>query len=69
MLCFLFVNFYVLLNSLVKYSDPDSISGQVVKKVEVRVRSVEDIWAVRLINFIIRANQLLFEGLTRELPL
>jgi len=42
---------------------------QVVKKVTIRVKSKEDTWALKLLNFIIGANQLLFEGLTRELPL
>ena len=42
---------------------------QVVKKVKVRVQSKEDTWALKFLNFIIGANQLLFEGLTRELPL
>lgn len=42
---------------------------QVSKKVEVRVQTLEDIWAVKFINFIICANQLLFDGLTREIPM
>ncbi|XP_035541469.1 exonuclease V, chloroplastic-like, partial [Juglans regia] len=45
------------------------LEEEVVKKVEVQVNSAEDEWAVRLMKFIIGANQLLTEGLTRELPL
>ncbi|KAL4332927.1 hypothetical protein GQ457_07G036110 [Hibiscus cannabinus] len=45
------------------------LEAEVVKKVKVRVESVEDSWALKFINFITCANQLLFEGLTRELPL
>ena len=48
---------------------PDFIYGQVVKKVKVRVGTLEDVLALKFINFIVGANQLLFEGLTRELPL
>ncbi|KAL5832966.1 hypothetical protein ACOSQ3_016640 [Xanthoceras sorbifolium] len=42
---------------------------EVTKNVKVRVQSVEDRWAIKFINFINGANQLLSEGLTRELPL
>ncbi|GMI92305.1 exonuclease V-like [Hibiscus trionum] len=45
------------------------LEEEVIKKVKVRVESVEDSWALKFINFITCANQLLFEGLTRELPL
>ncbi|KAF8395226.1 hypothetical protein HHK36_019168 [Tetracentron sinense] len=45
------------------------LEEEVIKRVKVRVKSVEDVWAVKLMNFIVGANQLLFEGLTRELPL
>ncbi|KAF5751527.1 hypothetical protein HS088_TW02G00541 [Tripterygium wilfordii] len=45
------------------------LEEEVVKKVEVRVKSIEDIWALKFLNFITGAKQLLFEGLTRELPL
>ncbi|XP_048325080.2 exonuclease V, chloroplastic isoform X1 [Ziziphus jujuba] len=45
------------------------LEEEVVKKVKVHVESVEDRWALTLLNFIIGVNQLLFEGLTRELPL
>ncbi|KAF3453991.1 hypothetical protein FNV43_RR04434 [Rhamnella rubrinervis] len=41
----------------------------VVKKVKVRITTMEDRWALKLLNFIIGINQFLFEGLTRELPL
>ncbi|XP_030503100.2 exonuclease V, chloroplastic [Cannabis sativa] len=45
------------------------LEEEVVKKVKVTVKSVEDRWALKFLNFIIGVNQLLFEGLTRELPL
>ncbi|XVE59774.1 hypothetical protein DITRI_Ditri05aG0074100 [Diplodiscus trichospermus] len=45
------------------------LEEEVVKKVKIRLESVEDTWALKLINFITGVNQLLFEGLTRELPL
>ncbi|CAI9105167.1 OLC1v1004029C1 [Oldenlandia corymbosa var. corymbosa] len=45
------------------------LEEEVVKKVPIQVTSAEDKWALRFINFIVGANQLLFEGLTRELPL
>ncbi|XP_062085944.1 exonuclease V, chloroplastic [Humulus lupulus] len=45
------------------------LEEEVVTKVKVSVKSVEDRWALKLLNFIIGVNQLLFEGLTRELPL
>uniref|UniRef100_A0A803L3T3 Exonuclease V n=1 Tax=Chenopodium quinoa TaxID=63459 RepID=A0A803L3T3_CHEQI len=44
------------------------LEEEVSKKVEVRVETLEDIWALKFINFIICANQLLFDGLTREIP-
>ncbi|KAJ4971870.1 hypothetical protein NE237_004969 [Protea cynaroides] len=44
------------------------LEEEVVKKVKVRVKSVEDAWGLKLMNFIVGSNQLLFEGLTRELP-
>lgn len=45
------------------------IVRQVVKKVELPINSVEEYWAVRFLDFIVGANQLLFEGLTREIPM
>lgn len=45
------------------------LEKEVTEKVKVRVRSTEDIWAVKLFNSITGVNQLLFEGLTRELPI
>ncbi|KAJ9178494.1 hypothetical protein P3X46_010372 [Hevea brasiliensis] len=45
------------------------LEEEVVKRVKVSVESAEDAWALKFINFITCANQLLFEGLTRELPL
>ncbi|XP_027086628.1 exonuclease V, chloroplastic isoform X2 [Coffea arabica] len=46
-----------------------ALEEEVVKKVKIHVASVEDTWAVKFMNFILGANQLLFDGLTRELPL
>ncbi|XVF04966.1 hypothetical protein REPUB_Repub05bG0129500 [Reevesia pubescens] len=45
------------------------LEEEVIKKVKDCVQSVEDKWALKFINFITGANQLLFEGITRELPL
>ncbi|XVF47123.1 hypothetical protein PTKIN_Ptkin03bG0083700 [Pterospermum kingtungense] len=45
------------------------LEQEVSKEGKVLDQSVEDIWALKFINFITRANQLLFEGLTRELTL
>lgn len=44
-------------------------SAQVIKRVKVTVETGEDIWALKLANFIVGVNQLLLDGLTRELPL
>ncbi|KAF2321787.1 hypothetical protein GH714_002824 [Hevea brasiliensis] len=41
------------------------LEEEVVKRVKVSVESAEDAWALKFINFITCANQLLFEGLTR----
>ncbi|KAL3518342.1 hypothetical protein ACH5RR_020931 [Cinchona calisaya] len=46
-----------------------ALEQEVVKKVKIHVASFEDTWAVKFLNFILGANQLLFDGLTRELPL
>ncbi|KAL0390141.1 UNVERIFIED_CONTAM: Exonuclease V, chloroplastic [Sesamum calycinum] len=46
-----------------------ALEGEVIKRVKVHVQSAEDMWALKFINFIVGANQLLFDGLTRELPL
>ncbi|KAJ3676375.1 hypothetical protein LUZ60_003787 [Juncus effusus] len=43
------------------------LEREVIERVEIRVKSKEESWALKFINFIIGANQLLFEGLTREL--
>ncbi|KAI4373525.1 hypothetical protein MLD38_011644 [Melastoma candidum] len=47
----------------------EKLEQEVVTRVKVHVQSKEDKWALRFINFVVGANQLLFEGLTRELPL
>ncbi|XP_027345392.1 exonuclease V, chloroplastic-like [Abrus precatorius] len=44
------------------------LEEEVIKRVEVKVKSQEDYWALKFLNFISGVNQLLFEGLTRELP-
>ncbi|XP_020086647.1 exonuclease V, chloroplastic isoform X3 [Ananas comosus] len=44
------------------------LENEVIEKVDIVIKSVEESWAVKFMNFIIGANQLLFEGLTRELP-
>ncbi|KAG8387721.1 hypothetical protein BUALT_Bualt02G0050900 [Buddleja alternifolia] len=46
-----------------------ALEEEVIKRVKVHVESAEDVWALKFINFIVGANQLLFDGLTRELPL
>ncbi|GFQ02087.1 exonuclease v chloroplastic [Phtheirospermum japonicum] len=45
------------------------LEEEVIKRVKVHVQSAEDVWALKFMNFIVGANQLLFDGLTRELPL
>ncbi|KAK7404680.1 hypothetical protein VNO78_05636 [Psophocarpus tetragonolobus] len=44
------------------------LEEEVIQRVEVKVKSQEDYWALKFLNFINGVNQLLFEGLTRELP-
>ncbi|KAG6558252.1 hypothetical protein Mapa_000002 [Marchantia paleacea] len=41
---------------------------EVVTRVEIEIKTKEDAWATRLLNFISGSRQLLSEGLTRELP-
>lgn len=41
---------------------------QVVERVDVAIRSAEELWAVKFMNFIVGTNQLMFEGMTREIP-
>ncbi|CAJ1979349.1 unnamed protein product [Sphenostylis stenocarpa] len=45
------------------------LEEEVLKRVEVKVKYQEDYWALKFLNFINGVNQLLFEGLTREMPL
>ncbi|XP_059626747.1 exonuclease V, chloroplastic-like [Cornus florida] len=45
------------------------LEEEVVKRIKVCVESKEDVWAVKFMKFILGANQLLLDGLTRELPL
>ncbi|MED6176195.1 hypothetical protein PIB30_085743 [Stylosanthes scabra] len=45
------------------------LRNEVLKPVRVKVKSREDHMALKLINFINGVNQLLCEGLTRELPI
>ncbi|KZV49940.1 exonuclease V, chloroplastic [Dorcoceras hygrometricum] len=44
------------------------LEEEVVKRMKIDLESTEDIWAVKFVNFISGVNQLLFDGLTRELP-
>ncbi|KDP44101.1 hypothetical protein JCGZ_05568 [Jatropha curcas] len=45
------------------------LEQEIVKRVKVSIECDEDAWAIKFLNFITGANQLLFEGLTREIPL
>ncbi|KAI3518638.1 hypothetical protein L1887_07444 [Cichorium endivia] len=45
------------------------LEEEVITRVEVLIRSSEERWALKMINFIHGTNQLFFEGLTRELPM
>ncbi|KAM1999264.1 hypothetical protein ACFX16_006718 [Malus domestica] len=45
------------------------LEEEAVKRVKDRVKSIEVVWALKLLKFITGVDQLLFEGLTRELPL
>lgn len=42
---------------------------QVITKIDIVIRSAEEQWALKMINFIHGTNQLFLDGLTRELPL
>ncbi|KAG0477055.1 hypothetical protein HPP92_013896 [Vanilla planifolia] len=44
------------------------LEDEVVERIEIQTKSIEDLWAVKFLNFIVGVNQLLFEGVTRELP-
>ncbi|XP_077232997.1 exonuclease V, chloroplastic-like [Tasmannia lanceolata] len=44
------------------------LEEEVIKRVEISIQSVEESWAIKLMNFVVGTNQLLFEGLTREVP-
>ncbi|VAI83365.1 unnamed protein product [Triticum turgidum subsp. durum] len=44
------------------------LEQEVIERVDIAVRSAEESWAVKFMNFIIGSNQLLFNGMTRELP-
>ncbi|XP_023750287.1 exonuclease V, chloroplastic [Lactuca sativa] len=45
------------------------LEAEVITTVEVLIRSSEERWALKFINFIHGTNQLFLEGLTRELPI
>ncbi|KAE9620543.1 putative exonuclease V [Lupinus albus] len=45
------------------------LEQEVITRVEVKIKSREDGWALKFLNFINGVNQLLDEGLTRELPI
>ncbi|XP_052155754.1 exonuclease V, chloroplastic [Oryza glaberrima] len=44
------------------------LEQEVIERVEVTIRSAEESWAVKFMNFIVGANQLMLEGITREIP-
>ncbi|RCV15290.1 hypothetical protein SEVIR_3G047100v4 [Setaria viridis] len=44
------------------------LEQEVVERVDVTIKSAEEFWAVKFMNFIMGTNQLMFEGITRELP-
>ncbi|KAI4976700.1 hypothetical protein ZWY2020_050307 [Hordeum vulgare] len=44
------------------------LEQEVIERVDIAVRSPEELWAVKFMNFIVGSNQLLFNGMTRELP-
>ncbi|XP_075497832.1 exonuclease V, chloroplastic-like [Primulina tabacum] len=44
------------------------LEEEVSQRVKIDVESIEDRWAVKFMNFIWGINQLLLDGLTRELP-
>ncbi|KAF0923998.1 hypothetical protein E2562_008348 [Oryza meyeriana var. granulata] len=49
--------------------DATFILEQVIERVDVTFRSPEEYWAVKFMKFIVGANQLMLEGITRELPM
>lgn len=44
------------------------LEEEVIERVDVAIRSAEESWAVKFMNFIVGTNQLLCNGMTRELP-
>ncbi|CAL5097201.1 unnamed protein product [Urochloa decumbens] len=44
------------------------LEQEVVERVDIAIRSAEELWAVKFMNFIVGTNQLMFEGITREIP-
>ncbi|KAK1357383.1 Exonuclease V, chloroplastic [Heracleum sosnowskyi] len=45
------------------------LEKEVIRRVKVQIETDEDVWALKVLNFIRGVNQLLFDGLTRELPI
>ncbi|KAL8089813.1 hypothetical protein AgCh_039327 [Apium graveolens] len=45
------------------------LEKEVIRRVKVHIETDEDVWALKVLNFIRGVNQLLFDGLTRELPI
>ncbi|XP_078434801.1 exonuclease V-like protein isoform X2 [Wolffia australiana] len=45
------------------------LEEEIITKIEISIKSLEDSWALKLINFIFGSQQLLLHGLTRELPI
>ncbi|XP_075519885.1 exonuclease V, chloroplastic-like [Primulina tabacum] len=46
-----------------------ALEEEVIKKIKYRIRSAENVWENKFMNFIVHANELLIHGFTRELPL
>ncbi|CAL4910557.1 unnamed protein product [Urochloa decumbens] len=44
------------------------LEDEVVRRVGVAIRSAEELWSVRIMDFLVGTNQLMFEGITREIP-
>ncbi|XP_062179687.1 exonuclease V, chloroplastic-like isoform X2 [Phragmites australis] len=47
-------------------SDRHAQLEEVIERVDVAIRTAEESWAVKFMNFIVGTNQLLFDGITRE---
>ncbi|WOG87573.1 hypothetical protein DCAR_0206802 [Daucus carota subsp. sativus] len=45
------------------------LEKEVIRRVKVQIETAEDVWALKVLNFIRGINQLQFDGLTREVPI